>query len=272
MKRALIFCGMFLASSISVNSAETAKEIITATWSKVDLQLALNNQLSAKQSYLSNNQVGQGGTRSVAKAVLFSAAVPGAGQIYNGSILKSIAFLAIEAGALTGHFINQNRGNDLEGKFEVFADGHWSEDEYWSSVAIDAGLDPNNYDLAALREYEREHFSHFLPERKSQQYYENIGKYDQFNAGWDDGENIRDRDSAFGHREDYTLMRKDANDHFKRASNFAAAALFNHVLSALDAGWTAKRHNKQILKGSIEMQGRVYGAEVIPTLVLGVAW
>ncbi len=279
MKRALIFCSIFLASSVSVNSAETAKEIITATWSKVDLQLALNNRLAEMPSpYLDNSHAsGEGGTRSVAKAVVFSAVIPGTGQIYNGSILKSIFFLAVEVGTITGYIINQNRGGDLENLFEAFADQHWVELDYWQSVAFDSGLtqtDIAGLDMFTLRGilsgYERRKFSHFLPERKNQQYYENIGKYDQFNAGWDDGEAIRARDSE--NREQYTLMRKDTNDHFKRASNFAAAALFNHVLSALDAGWTAKRHNKEILKGSLEMQGRVYGAEVVPTLVLGLTW
>lgn len=267
MKKLIVTC-TFLCLASSNFAAETAKEIIAATWARVDLQLAFNHQFAANQPRLSSNNQSEIGTRSVAKAVLFSAAIPGAGQIYNGSILKSILFLALEAGALTGHFINQNRGNELEDEFEDFADLYWSEQEYWESLAQESGLNVN--DLDALREYERQNFSHFLPQQKNQQYYENIGKYDQFNAGWDDSENIRARDSV--HREQYTLMRKDANDHFKRATNFAAAALFNHVLSALEAGWSAKRHNKQIMKASLEMQGRLYGTEVVPTLVLGMTW
>ncbi len=272
MTKSLTFVALFLIGSAPLNyAAETAKEVIAATWGKVDFQLAFN-QRSAERQIGPSNSPNKTGARSIAKAALFSAVIPGAGQIYNGSILKSIFFIAVEAGALTGHFINQNRGHELEDVFEAFADQHWSEQQYWRSLAIDAGMDPDNLDLDALRAYEREQFSHFLPQQKNQTYYENIGKYDQFNGGWDDSisKMARQRDSE--NRRQYTLKRKDANDHFKRATNFAAAALLNHVFSAFDAGWSAKRHNQKILRADIEMQGRLYGAEMIPTLVLGLSW
>jgi hypothetical protein len=282
MKTSLISLVALLTCFVSVaTSGESAKEVIAASWTKVDLQLALSNQLATHPVYpLAQTYETKNNKRSVAKAVLFSAVVPGTGQLYNRSLLKSIFFLAVEVGALTGHFINQNRGDDLETQFEAFADQHWNELDYWVSVAKDSGLtelDINGMDETALRailtDYERRSFSHFLPQQKNQQYYENIGKYHQFNAGWDDGElGPRTLTTDSENRTEYTLIRKDANDNFKRASNFAAAALFNHVLSALEAGWSANRHNKQTVKADLEIQGRLYGTEVVPTLVLGMTW
>lgn len=219
------------------------------------------------------------GLKSVGAAVLLSAAVPGAGQFYSGSYLKGAAFLIIEAATLTGYFHFQNRGNELETEFENFADAHWSEEVYWSWVFDECSGDPGwsggCNDISgdqSLRDYEewRSDFSHFLPEEKNQQYYENIGKYDQFNIGWDDTNTGGGEDSP--RREAYTLMRKDSNDNFKRATTMATVTLFNHVLSALDAGLTVKRHNRRIMQTHIRIQGRLYNREVVPTVTLGMAW
>ncbi|MDZ7362352.1 MAG: hypothetical protein ONB46_16770 [candidate division KSB1 bacterium] len=213
--------------------------------------------------------------RSVGKALLFSAVIPGSGQLYNKSFLKGLAFVGIEIGAWAINAIYTQRGNEQEREFERYADAHWSEEEYWDFIFAMCQRDPQSAayncrrdDLKSLRRWERDHFSHFLPEEKNQTYYENIGKYDQFNFGWDDTNTELGRDSA--HRELYTRMRKKANDQFRIATYGASAVLVNHVLSMLEAAYSANRFNRHHVKASLEMQR--YGDELMPALSMRMSW
>ncbi len=207
--------------------------------------------------------------RSVGKAFVFSAVIPGAGEFYNRSLLKGLAFLGVEAGAWAMYAVYTQRGNEQEDAFEAYARGHWSEARYWASLARLSGCAENN--RPCLRDYESQTFSHFLPDERSQTYYENIGKYDQFNAGWDDsisGE-AKKRDSA--NRTLYVRMRKKANDQFKIATYGASIVLVNHVISALDAAYTTYKFNRQI-KASMGMEMQRYDQEIVPALVMKMSW
>ncbi|MFQ5708813.1 MAG: hypothetical protein ACE5HO_15255 [bacterium] len=206
-------------------------------------------------------------TKSVAKAVLFSSAIPGSGEFYSGSYLKGILFMAVEAASWPLYFHYNNRGNDLEAQFQGFADNHWVEEDYWNWLSQVSGISVN--DMDALREYESENYTHFLPEVKNQQYYENIGKYNQFNIGWQDTQTGNGRDSQL--RDNYVHQRKDANDNFQRATNLTTVLMFNHILSALDAGFTTRGFNRRITT-SLRMQNMRYGSELVPSLLLGVTW
>lgn len=209
--------------------------------------------------------------RSVKKAFLFSAILPGAGELYNRSYLPALAFLGIEVGAWVLHAKYNNRGNELTDEFELYADTHWSEARYWDSLARDSGGKCSESDLACLKDYERDSFSHFLPNSKNQTYYENIGKYDQFNAGWDDSKSgdARQRDSE--KREAYTFMRLDANKQFKNATRATTVILVNHLLSAVHAAYSTHRYNQQ-LKTSVGMKMEKHNKELVPTLSVSLAW
>ena len=206
--------------------------------------------------------------KSPKKALLFSAVLPGAGELYAGSHLKSATFFAVEVAAWVGYVSFHNKGKDLEEQFVTFADTHWRESEYWDAIARQSGRDRN--DLAALKEFEKENFSHSLHETKNQQYYEMIGKYDQFNVGWDDTETHKARDSA--RRIKYEDIRHDSNVNFKRATIGTTVVLFNHVVSAMDAVWTVNRYNKRLATASLRMQGLSYNGEQCPALTLTVKW
>jgi len=211
----------------------------------------------------------EGTTRSVKRAALFSAIIPGAGQLYNRSYLKSLAFLAIEAGSWLAYGRYTNLGNQKTDEFKRFADLHWDEGKYWQSLSDESGIPVQVRDK--LREYEHASFSHFLPETKNQTYYENIGKYNQFNAGWDDGSHqARKEDSA--NREHYTFMRRDANDQFKRATLGVTVALFNHVISALEAAYSTYRFNQSQTRVSLGSQMQPYDTELVPALSLNLEW
>jgi hypothetical protein len=210
--------------------------------------------------------------RSVAKAMFFSAAIPGTGEFYNKSFLKGLAFLGIEVGAWVVYAHYTNLGNEKTDKFESYANLHWSESEYWRSLADDSKGKCSPGDMQCLRDYEHENFSHFLPDNKNQTYYENIGKYDQFNGGWDDSISGEARKRDSNNRELYTRMRKEANDQFKTAALGTSVVLINHVLSALDAAWMAYRFNQSQGKASMGMRMQRYDRELVPALSLTMTW
>jgi hypothetical protein len=114
-------------------------------------------------------------------------------------------------------------------------------------------------------------FTHLLPRRPQQQYYELIGKYPQFAAGWDDaGVMTPDRilKSDVSQRFlDYAAMRGKANDYYNIATMGSVILVVNHLLSAVDAAWSAAQFNDH-LKLEAHLQPVVRSAdfvEFVPT-------
>ena len=110
------------------------------------------------------------------------------------------------------------------------------------------------------------HFSHHLEEGRTQQYYEMIGKYEQFSYGWDDYMEFFSLS-----RETYLDMRHDANDLLNKATYSAMFSLVNHILSAFDAAISVKRYHKRGEKfGQIDVKTRLVERqrEVIPRLTV----
>jgi len=226
--------------------------------------------------------------RSPTKGVLLSAALPGAGQFYNGSKLKGVVFLLVEAAAVAGHFHFNNKGNDFRDDFQNLANSEWNETAYWDWISHVSGVDRQND--AALREFESANFSHFLPQKKGQQYYENIGKYNQFVYGWTDFRNkVGDVENfSFGQyqsnsyngtrledisptRTEYMQIRTNSNDNLKRATALVTLTFLNHVVSALDGGLSAKRYNRKLHAG-MKLDGLLYDKKIVPALALGLTW
>ena len=73
--------------------------------------------------------------KSVIKAALFSAVIPGSGQYYGGSVWKAILFAGIEVAGWTVYIVNTSKGEDQETEMETFANTHWSEQKYWSKIS-----------------------------------------------------------------------------------------------------------------------------------------
>ena len=77
----------------------------------------------------------------------------------------------------------------------------------------------------------------------------------------------------------YMTMRSNANDQYTIAKYFIGIAIVNHVLSAFDAAWTAKRHNDKLYKGftgiqSIEMRPGVVmrNQKPMPVIECTIMW
>ena len=141
--------------------------------------------------------------------------VPGAGEFYSESYIKSAVFVAVEAAAITIGFIYDKKGNDQTNYFQNYAELNWSVLRYaqWTLIhlkELNPNLNPNDYQNKVIQngkvnwdelnkmendvagrggidgQVPGSYYSHRLPKYGEQQYYELIGKYPQFNVGWND--------------------------------------------------------------------------------------
>jgi len=186
--------------------------------------------------------------KSVFKAAALSLVLPGAGQFYNGSHwAKTGAFVAVEATLIAQTLHYDNEGDDQVVEFENYANAYWSQSEYWEHLNSVYGVTDDT--CAAC--------THHLPDTKTQQYYEMIGKYNQFSYGWaGDTAIVYGQEHRFEinpypspRREIYNTMRADANKTFQKRDNYLIGAVANHVLSAIDAALAARNLNKKITVG-----------------------
>src|SRR5690606_36519010 len=183
---------------------------------------------------LGSGAFGREGYRNPALAFGLSAAVPGAGQAYNGSWIRAAAAAGIEIGLWAGYVTWRGRGLDGRDAYQAFAHQSWSPVRYaeWLNaypgyggpgldVSMVAGIDFQNPSawtdeergrvldfFEQIRAAERQSvyenadgsgtgatFSHVLEDFGEQQYYELIGKYFQYGPGWSDWCAGRDPDS-----------------------------------------------------------------------------
>jgi len=189
---------------------------------------------------------------------LFSSLIPGTGEFYAQSYLKSAIFFAAEVGLWITYIIFENKGDDQTDLFQNFADKNWNVRKYaqWlvdENFEGSSGINPNEPNLNRLRAQinicEQQNFSHTLPPYGEQQYYEVIGKYQSFMAGWVDAigitkNNYNTFSTPYFHQ--YTEDRQSANDYYDNASLSLTGVVINHVLSAADAAWTVTMFNNSL--------------------------
>lgn len=240
----------------------------------VDLLGLERMRVTPMQDSLEKN-LGEPARKSVWLASGLSIVLPGAGQFYAKSYWKSALFLAIEATAWTLAAVYDGKGDEKTDFFEGLADQNWSVVRYgqyteqhltggrtfnWL-VSNDAALPPwDRVDWGELNNMERAFsaqpgggfYSHTLPRRPEQQYYELIGKYTQYNQGWNDADPTLPPDYSvlnanltptFLH---YSQLRGEANDYYSVAKTFVTVAIVNHVISAIDAALTASSYNRNL--------------------------
>lgn len=230
----------------------------------VKREVTLKSGESLSFVYFNTTIQDSAGERVLAKrpglSFMSSAIIPGVGQYYNGSLKKAVGFLAAEIGLLWGYSILQGNANDKVDEYETFANENWIYDAWIASgdTAGDGGghniiRNPNTGSPV-----------------KSKEYYENIGKYDQFNTGWVDV--VPDEDDT-EKRQKYRDIQQDANNLFSLATTVASTVMLNHILSAAEAVYTAKKLNdaasvKISLKAiPMKTQGRINGL-----LSLTISW
>lgn len=207
--------------------------------------------------------------KSPVLAVLLSAVVPGAGQYYTEEYWRVPIYLAIEAVAIAANIYYNKKGDDATRDFKNYADQHWSVVRYaeWlNSYATTLGatdattiyIDPDetkspwdrvNFKQVNSVEELISTFSHRLVPYGEQQYYELIGKYKQYNHGWDTSDpttseyltNVPQQMIDFS-----AMFCKPDETYYKYASMAVGAIIINHIVSAVDAALSTHKYNKRI--------------------------
>ncbi|MCX7797317.1 MAG: hypothetical protein N2249_01680 [Melioribacter sp.] len=245
----------------------------------LDSKISFNN---TKTNFIENSQV-ENNKKSPILAAALSFALPGTGQFYSESYLKTIIYLAVEVTAITIGTIYDKKGDKQTDFFQNFADKHWDVKRYalWTiknASKINPEINPNNFKVFNLdgtvnwRELNRlesaigGYYSHHLAPYGDQQYYEMIGKYPQFNVGWDD---FGDENTPFNYGDPltpnfiyYSHERGKANDFYSVAHTAVLIIVTNHILSAIDAAWTASRFNKKLTL-SAELKSYEFGYKTL---------
>jgi len=231
-------------------------------------------------------------------AFLSSAILPGSAQAANGKWVRAGIYLATEAFSIFYYINRNNVAKDQERAYEAFTHKEWSVVAYseWLigyydnngldhsrleelRTMVDA-VDPdftdtrNDWDkinIRLLQQIERDtplicancgsgDFSHVLPAYGSQQYYELISKYYQFEGGWSDfyTENVAVNNPDYNYLYDnegdlasplFLLGAERAdrfNNNYRRAGNILNLLVINHVVSAFDALFSVKLKNARV--------------------------
>lgn len=219
--------------------------------------------------------------KSSKRAFVYSLIVPGSGEFYAGSKIKAALFFGLDVTLWALYFNYHGKGKDEETRYKAFADEQWSEDEYtrWLLTVYSTNDSVTPYNVCDTFPYKDSenkwtYFSHRLPGEKTQQYYEMIGKYDQFAWGWKDYEGAVGDDGTpipSLNWNSYIGMRAVSNDWLNKSKYTAMVSLANHILSAFDAAIAVKKYNKKGERFSqIEFKMRLVerDCEVIPRLTV----
>ena len=169
--------------------------------------------------------ISERGRKSPARAFALSLLFPGAGELYSGR-KRGLVFSALEISALTTSIIYNGKGNNRKAASIAFANAHWD-----SLLCAPNCLDPSVG-------------TEQLGESGSQQYYEQIGKYNKFQEGWDDFDPAHVGISP--NRDTYVTMQHNMNQAFKRSDWALGVMLLNHFVSAIHAALLVRLDNREL--------------------------
>lgn len=174
--------------------------------------------------------------------LLYSALLPGLGEVTMGYEKRGIVLMAMEAAAWTGYFVKHSDGIDERHAYEAFADDHWNMDKWISdfpNINATSLQDIEDYGKASSGSGVWPGYIPFVPKSEDKQhYYENLGKYDWYISGWEDWDPAgvpyaRDTDL----RTEYRAMRAKSNNSLDAANEFlwvsVAARAFSLVETAI---------------------------------------
>lgn len=215
-----------------------------------------------------------------ARPMLMSLVIPGLGQAYNKTWWRAAIFAGIEAAGIVTWWTLTNSAEDKRLEYEEFADEHWSlYDWFYNGNQVSYEL-YNTFDSTSnvfkgthqltiiyqgsyLSSEELYHSSSIdgMTMLRDRDFYENIGKYDQFLGGWDDAydddgdpmwekkeKDVGDSTEYIymtSNKEDYLDMRYDSNQMLKVAGYAVSAVMFNHVISAIEAVYSSQAANRK---------------------------
>lgn len=161
--------------------------------------------------------------------------IPGWGQRYIDSGFKSKIFFSAEVGAWAALLVFRR-------------EGAWREDDYRLLAQVEAGADLTDKD---------EHYFDVLGFYDNREEYNKLGGvYNRDQQYFPDNTFYFWKWSSAAARTQYRTLKNDSKSYYRKA-NFALGVLIaNHVLSAVDAYFGAKRHNRHVSSGfwGVDMQ------------------
>ncbi len=215
--------------------------------------------------------------RSPKLAMLMSLIIPGSGQVYAAHhSWKAAIYGAVEVGMIATSAVIRSKGIQKEKAAHKYADQHYDMEKFEKyKTAL-----KNNVDSATYYNIFYDSDKSFPDEgkMKNEDYYRKIGEDDQpFVNGWDDAlpgftENLEVVDKRYSSVADsaylvyligtdttkgyygfsnnqkiYSSMISKSGGYYRKSGIVLAFMLFNHLVSAIDAGLTAKAHNDLLL-------------------------
>ena len=203
--------------------------------------------------------------------------IPGWGQISNGqSFWRSALFMSAEIISIYSNIVFNNEAISLQKSFENYGDRHWGLERWylntqrifpqnWKDILIGTHklglkIDGNYYQSDILVELLEKYEWNKIYVIRDRDFYENIGKYDQFVGGWDDEYDYPfDRAGNWfsikkGNVESIILTRKkdyyrnlrfDSNKMKHYAKYAVTGTMINHLLSAIDAELNKNKKRKK---------------------------
>ncbi|MBT3216311.1 MAG: hypothetical protein HOD97_04785 [Candidatus Marinimicrobia bacterium] len=212
-----------------------------------------------------------------ARPMLYSLILPGAGQVYNKSPWwKSALFAGVEVTGIAMWWNWKSRAEDIRLEYEAYADENWTLSDWYTNTRL---IFPDTYSTMfagthkiTLKTDDGYFSSAFLDSLwglygsdiqyiRDRNFYENIGKYDQFVGGWDDcydedGNQIWFEEAkSVGDSTEYIKLtpkknyyrdlRFDSNTLLDYSKYAISALMFNHVISGLEAVWSSSAGKKE---------------------------
>jgi hypothetical protein len=222
-------------------------------------------------------------SKSPALGIALSAVLPGAGQWYAENKGMAVMYLSLEAVGIAGTLYFNHQGELGIEHYENYADQHWSVEKWVDNYnpVSDASthtatvyVDNRSYSPQIENDYNAmmadiQDGYQQLRIVRDYHFYENIGKYEQFKAGWDDwspgtedpGDPLAGIPPLYSENQSsYAQMRRDANQLLKISGYFGTALFFNHFISAIDAGFRIRRHH-----GKTDIAASFYTAPYLDT-------
>ncbi len=173
-------------------------------------------------------------TKSPTKAFLYSALVPGSGQLYIGA-KRGYLQIAAEVGFLAAYFITRSNAQSIREDYREQVRQHVI---FEGPTKFD-GWDPiEDFEHATLFDN-----WHNVYTDNNGEPLERVGKW-----YWEDRKAFKDEERMLHdspQREVAKQLRLDANDKFQLAKTFLGITILNHVVSAIDARIAAKSYNKK---------------------------
>lgn len=174
------------------------------------------------------------GSADAILTALMSALLPGAGQIRNGSILRGLAYLALEVGGWTAYLSFGQGADDRLAEASRFAKGYWDSTRYEQRAQLPDSCascgcpdgEAFSRDLALIKEAQAGNHTRFL---------EYVGR-DAYGCGWSSPTSRSIYAGLWGDRED-----------MQGAQRWAGRLIFlNHLVAAVDAFLEARSLRLQL--------------------------